>query len=144
MSLAAFASVVRVPELVARLTPEQLVQVVDVNKLLDLLSPSGTLREIADTNDDLDKCLGQIDAEEQALAHARNPSIVSRLEDDLARCAPALSDAAVPLEAWLIPLLSALAGPAAPFLSFGLSVACKVALAVFSAWARKRLSGGAA
>jgi len=106
--------------------------------LLATLSPSGTLSAIAETNHELDTILDHFDADELAIAHLAEPSLVERLEDDFARCVPALADAAVPLEAWAIPLLSTLVGPCAPVLSFGLTVACKVALAALKAWAAKR------
>jgi hypothetical protein len=107
--------------------------------LLERLSPSGALLEVAKGNPELDAILDHFDADEQALAKLNEPSLLERLEDDFAKCVPALADAAVPLEAWAIPLLSALAGPCAPLLSFGLTVACKLALLALKAWAEKRL-----
>jgi hypothetical protein len=104
------------------------------------LSPSGALAEVAETNYELDRLLDHFDEDELAIQHLKEPSLVERLEDDFAKCVPALADAAQPLEAWAIPLLSALVGPAAPIMSLGLTVACKVAIAALKLWAAKRLS----
>jgi hypothetical protein len=107
--------------------------------ILRELSPSGALIEVAEKNYDLDRLLDHFDEDELAIQRLAEPSLLDRLEDDFARCVPTLADAAVPLEAWAIPLLSALVGPAAPILSFGLTVACKVAIAGLKMWAEKRL-----
>lgn len=115
--------------------------------LLAKLSPSGALAEVAHDhapeNPELDRLLERFDADEAALAQLERPSLVARLEDDFAYCVPALADAAVPLEAWAIPLLATLAGPCAPLLSFGLQVAVKVALLALKAWAARRLKAKA-
>lgn len=109
--------------------------------LLEKLSPSGALVAVAERNYELDKLIDRFDQDEIAIRHLGEDSLVARLEDDFARCVPALADAAVPLESWAIPLLSALAGPCAPLLSFGMTVACKLAILALQAWAKKRLAG---
>ena len=109
--------------------------------LLDKLSPSGALAEVAAShaNAALEAEFARFDAIDAAVQrHLAVPGLVARLEDDFASCVPAISDAAVPLAAWAIPLLSALAGPAAPLLSFGLQVAVKLALAALVGWAKRR------
>jgi hypothetical protein len=111
--------------------------------LLSTLSPSGALQTVvtvADaTNTGLDAALDAFDRiEEQLQAHLANETLMNRLERDFALCVPALADAAVPLETWAIPLLAAFAGPCAPLLSFGLVLACKVAMAALKSWAAKR------
>lgn len=108
--------------------------------LLNQLSPSGALQEIVDGNPELDRLIAKAEADERALEHLSDPSLVDRLENDFASCVPALADAAVPLENWAIPLLSALAGPCAPLLSFGLTIAVKVALTALKSWAARRLA----
>jgi hypothetical protein len=107
--------------------------------ILQKLSPSGALEDIASANPELDALLRDFDAEELAIQKLTEKTLVDRLEDDFARCVPAIVDAAVPLEAWAIPLLSALAGPCAPLLSMGLATACKVALLALTAWSKKRI-----
>lgn len=117
---------------------------------LSKLSPSGALAEIAaraDANRAFDALAKNFDAlathfddDERAVAHLEREGLLDQLEDDFALLAPTLADNAQPLLAWAIPLLSALAGPGAPFLSFGLQIACKVALAALKAWAAKRAS----
>lgn len=114
--------------------------VISVPALLDAVSPSGALREVSDVNDDLEQALGKIDAEEQALAHAKNPSIVARLEDDFARLEPVIDAEAPAVTSWAIPLISSFV--TIPGLSIGLAVACKVALAVYDRWAKRRLAQG--
>ena len=115
----------------------------DARSLLARLSPSGALEGIAaaQSNPQLDELQ---DAAAAIDAHARRylatPSLVSRLEDDFAMAVPAISDGANVLETWLIPILSALAGPAAPLVSIGLKIACAVALAVLKGWAARRLA----
>ena len=108
--------------------------------LLSRLSPSGTLAAIATSNTDLDAELDAFDAHEAALRKLQEPGLIDRLETDFALCVPALADAAVPLEAWAIPLLSALVGPCAPLLSFGLTLACKIAIAALRSWASRRIA----
>lgn len=110
--------------------------------LVAKLSPSGVLEEISG-NAQLDRYLSELEAEELAVSKLQDRTLVDRIEDDLALAAPAISDAASPLMTWAIPLLSALAGPLAPLLSFGMSVAVKVALAVFVAWSKRRLAAAA-
>lgn len=115
--------------------------------LLSYVSPSGTLTAIAEapaSNDELERELDHFDADERAVADLEKPSLATRLEDDFALAAPAIADAFVPLENWAIPLLSALAGPCAPLLSFALLLACKIALLALTRWAAKRTAARAA
>ena len=116
-----------------------------IRALLGQLSPSGALLEVADAAEaqrQLDLELAHFDAVEAACArHLAEQTLVSRLEDDFARAVPQVVDGATALEGFLIPIVASLAGPAAaPFLSFGLQVACKVALSVLQAWAARRLA----
>jgi hypothetical protein len=113
------------------------------SEALAKLSPSGLLAELAaraDASRQLDELTAEFEADEKALAYLDQEGLLDRLEDGFALLVPTLADGAVPLEAWAIPLLSALAGPGAPFLSFGLTIACKIALAALKAWAAKRVT----
>ena len=105
--------------------------------VLNAVSPSGALADVA-VSAQIDHDQAAFDVAKRAYDLAQEPTLSARLEDDFAACVPALADAAVPLESWAIPLLSALAGPCAPVLSLGLTVACKVALAALTSWAQKR------
>jgi hypothetical protein len=109
--------------------------------ILNKLSPSGTLFKISNltgANPDLDAALDQFDIDEAFYQQIKDPSLISKLEDDFAAVVPLLELGAGPLESWAIPLLAALAGPGAPLLSVGLTLACKVALAALDSWAKKR------
>ncbi len=108
-------------------------------ELLLKLSPSGALLQVSEKNYELDRLLDHFDADEQAIRALSEPSLVERLENDFAACVPALEDAAGPVLTWAIPLLASLVAPPLSIaVSFGLQVACRVALAALKAWAAKR------
>jgi hypothetical protein len=112
----------------------------DARAVLLALSPSGALVTVA-ANAELDRLQ---DAVDRALADAAAylaPSLVARLETDFARAVPVIAPAVGDLETYVIPLLAALAGPAAPLVSFGLKIACAVAMAALVRWAAKRVAG---
>jgi hypothetical protein len=113
----------------------------EVRSILRKLSPA--LLEVADsydapppvTNPDLDTVLDRIDADEAAAQKLEDGALLRRLEDDFAAYGvPLIDGVAAPLESWAIPILSAFAGPGAPLLSVGLTVACKLAVLALDRW----------
>jgi hypothetical protein len=110
--------------------------------LLNRISPSGTLAQVAAGNPELDALQQQADGLERAALALREPSLVEALEDDFAAyVVPALVTASVPLEAWAIPILSALvSGPFTGIVSAGLIFACHVAILALQGWSAKRLA----
>jgi hypothetical protein len=112
------------------------------------ISPSGALSDLAaraEARLAFDRAADAFNQDELVLRHLDDETLVSRLEDDFARCVPALADAAVPLEQWAIPLLASLVGPPwSGVLSFGLLLACKVALAALKSWSEKRAANARA
>lgn len=111
--------------------------------MMERLSPSGILPSAVNTADaiaQLHTLMGQFDQVEKSVAYLYQESVTNRLIDDFASVVPALADASTPLENWAIPILCALVGPLAPLLSFGLTLACKLALAALQAWAKRRLA----
>lgn len=114
-----------------------------VTAFLTHISPSGALIEtskIAEASAKLDALTREFNAQAQALAHL-DESLVSRLETDFAQCVLTVTPDLAPLEDWAIPILSAFAGPASPLVSVGLRIACKVAIAALSSWAKRRTGG---
>jgi hypothetical protein len=112
-----------------------------VSALLATLSPSGTLTSLAG-NPELDALQGEADALQRSARALLEPSLVDALEDDFAAyVVPGIAGVAPPLEAWAIPILSALvSGPFAGLVSAGLLFACHVALFALQGWAAKRIA----
>ena len=108
--------------------------------LLDALSPSGALREVASGNAQVDALLAEIDADEEAIRRLQDRSLVTRLEDDFARAVPEIEVVVPQAETYLLPLLTAV--PGAPLVSLGVQLAVKVALLALDAWSKRRLAQG--
>jgi hypothetical protein len=112
----------------------------DVIPLLAQISPAGTLEDFAESAQ-IDRDQAAVDTIDAKLQrHLDTLTLAHTLEDELAVATPAIVTAAGALEEWVLPLLSALAGPAAPLVSLGVKLACVVAGAVLSRWAAKRLA----
>lgn len=111
--------------------------------LISKLSPEGhllALARVAQAKADLAVIDANFDIDKHVTDHLGNETLISVLEDGFAKTVPSLVQAAGPVTAYVIPMLSALvAPPGSTFLNLGLQIACKVTLLALTEWSNERM-----